>query len=124
MWRILSKGYLGWYNLLSQVKTMKNPQKPWHLEPMGNGSPFEMQANIRNMCPGIRGAHVGCYRLNRISQSVHEKDRKEEKNEIKRKKTGGPEPPGAGVLGAGQASCPRHGLNRMQAVMNASEGAK
>ena len=28
------------------------------------------------------------------------------------------------MLGSGQASCHRHGLNRMQAVMNASNGAK
>ena len=48
MWRILSKAYLGWNDLLSQVKTVKNPQKLWHLEPTAGRATHlgEMQANI------------------------------------------------------------------------------
>ena len=50
MWRILSKAYLGWDDLLSQVKTMKKPAKT--VAPQannGNSSLFRQDVDGSNI---------------------------------------------------------------------------
>ena len=76
------------------------------------------------MCPGVRVPMWDAKGRTGSANYVREKGWKEEKTEIKRKKPGNPGFPVVGMVGAGQASCPRHGLNRMQAVMDASDGAE